>query len=440
MHRLAIKSLRAWAESPRRKPLVVRGARQVGKTWAVQHFGEEHFDGRVHTLDLERRRDLHRLFEGSLDPTRILSELETVVGERITPGRDLLFLDEIQACPRAIAALRYFVEDIPQLHVIAAGSLLEFALRAISVPVGRIQYLWMQPLTFVEYLRGVGNDPAADTVDEGPRPLSETVHRALLGHVRDYMFVGGMPAAVSAYATSGRLLDAFDVHDEIVTSYRDDFLKYQPRTDPDGLDDVLVAVAGSVGEPIKYARLSGRVTRPTIRRAFGLLERAQLVRRVEAVRHLGIPLGAGVGQRFKAILVDVGLMQRLSGLPANIELAREDLLGIHAGAVAEQFVGQQLAAALRGGDRLYYWAREAKSSTAEVDYVVRIGDSVRPVEVKSGPSGRLRSLHLLLSQHPEVGPGIVLSEAPYAELPEQNLVFVPLYYAGTLMGDESGAA
>jgi predicted AAA+ superfamily ATPase len=440
MYRFAIESLRAWADAPRRMPLVVRGARQVGKTWAVQHFGEERFKGRVHTLDLERRRDLHRLFEGGLDPTRILSELEAIAGERITPGRDLLFLDEIQACPRAITALRYFLDDIPGLHVVAAGSLLEFALRAISVPVGRIQYLWMQPLTFVEYLRGVGNDPAADTVEEGPRPLSETVHRALLGHVRDYVFVGGMPAAVSAYAASGRLLDAFEVHDEIVTSYRDDFLKYQPRTDPDSLDDVLTAVAGSVGEQIKYARLSARVTQPTIKRAFGLLERAQLVRRVEAVRHVGLPLGAEAGRRFKAILVDVGLMQRLSGLPANVELAREDLLGIHAGAVAEQFVGQQLAAALQGGDRLHYWAREAKSSTAEVDYVVRLGDAVRPIEVKSGPSGRLRSLHQLLGQHPGCGPGIVLSEAPYAELPEQNLVFVPLYYAGTLTGATSVTA
>jgi predicted AAA+ superfamily ATPase len=438
MHRQVTENLRAWANASRRKPLIVRGARQVGKTWTIERFGREHFDGRVHTFDLERRRDLHRLFDDRLDPTRILSGLETVAGERITPGRDLLFLDEIQACPRAIESLRYFLEDLPELHVVAAGSLLEFALRAISVPVGRIQYLWMQPLTFVEYLRGVGNHPAADTVAEGPRPLGPTVHRALLDHLRDYLFVGGMPAAVSAYVSTGRLLDAFEVHDEIVTSYRDDFFKYQPRTDPDGLDDVLLAVAGSVGEQIKYARLSSRATSPTIKRAFGLLERAQLVRRVEAVRHVGLPLGARADPRFKAILVDVGLMQRLSGLPASVELARENLLGIHAGAVAEQFVGQQLATTLRGGERLHYWARGAKSSTAEVDYVVRIGDAVRPIEVKSGPSGRLRSLHRLLSEHPEVGPGIVLSEAPYAELPAQNLVFVPLYYAGALTGSAPG--
>jgi predicted AAA+ superfamily ATPase len=432
MERHATRHLTTWADTPKRRPMVIRGVRQVGKTWLVRDLAARRFAGRLHSIDLERRRDLHPIFAGDLDPVRIVSALEAMLGERIVPGRDLLFLDEIQACPRAIVALRYFYEELPELHVIAAGSLLEFALRGISVPVGRVVYLWLRPVTFSEYLAGIGNEVAAEIVAAGPRQVADTTHRLLLGHLRDYLFVGGMPAAVQAYAESGRLLDAFDVHESIVATYRDDFLKYQPRTGIDYLDDVLSSVARSVGQQLKYARLSALATPPTVKRAFALLERAQLVRRIRGLKHVGLPLGADASRSFKALVVDVGLMHRLAGLPSTVELAKTDLLGIYNGAVAEQYVGQELAAVPQRNEDLFYWARAAKSSTAEVDYVVRIGASARPVEVKSGPAGRLRSMHILLAQQPEVAPGIVLSEAPYAELTEQRLVFVPLYFAGSL--------
>jgi len=432
MDRPLLKRLETWADAPRRKPLLVRGARQVGKTWAVNEFGRRRFPGHVRVVDLERRRDLHHLFEGALDIRSIISDLEADLGAPIEPGKDLLFLDEIQACPRAIVALRYFFEDAPGLHVIAAGSLLELALGDISVPVGRVQYQWVYPMTFAEYLHGIGNGIAADVVRAGPHPVSETTHRLLLGHLRDYLFVGGMPAAVAAFKDTGRLLDAFAVHEEIIASYRDDFLKYTPRTGLDVLEDVFVGIARSVGEQIIVSKLSERGARGTVNKALVLLERAQIVRRVSALHHVGLPLDARPAKRFKAIVVDVGLMRRLTGLPASIELRAADLLAIHNGAVAEQYVGQELSANTSGQESLHYWVREARNSTAEVDYVTRIGTRARPLEVKSGPAGRLRSIHLLLAQHPEAAPGIVLSTAPYAELPEQDLVFVPLYFAGSL--------
>jgi len=432
MHRRLSAQLEAWADAPRRKPLLVRGARQVGKTWAVNDFGSRRFPGRVRVIDLERRRDLHRIFEGALDTRAIISDLEAALGAPVEPGLDLLFLDEIQACPRAIVALRYFYEDVPDLHVIAAGSLLELALGDISVPVGRVQYLWAYPMTFAEYFHGIGDDLAANVITSGPHPVSETTHRLLLEHLRDYLFVGGMPAAVAAYSDKGRLLDAFAVQEEIVASYRDDFLKYRPRTGLDILEDVLVSIARSVGEQVIVSKLSDRGVRGTVSKALVLLERAQLVRRVSSVHHLGLPLDARRARRFKAIVVDVGLMNRLTGLPVSIELQARDLLAIHNGAVAEQFVGQELAANVSGQENLHYWTREARNSSAEVDYVVRLGSGVRPVEVKSGPAGRLRSMHLLLAQHPEAAPGIVLSTAPYAELPDHDLLFLPLYFAGSL--------
>jgi uncharacterized protein len=439
--RLATERLLAWADSPDRRPLIVRGARQVGKTWAVTNFADQRFPGGLVTIDLERRRDLHRVFEGDLSPTRLLSELEIAAGRRITPGRDVLFFDEIQACPRAIMALRYFYETCPEFHVIAAGSLLEFALGGIPFPVGRVEYLWMRPMNFLEYLLAIGNEVAAEVVRRGPHRTTDTAHQILLTHLRDYLFVGGMPAAVKAYATSSRLLDALRIQDDLITSYRDDFVKYRPRVRDDALlSEVLTSVARSVGSQLKYARLAESGSDPTIKIAFTLLEKAQLVCRIVAVSHCGMPLAARVSRRFKAITLDVGLMQRMTGLPIDVELAKNDLLDIHNGAVAEQFVGQELISTAATNDGLHYWSRAAKNSSAEVDYLTPVENGIRPVEVKSGSSGSLRSLHVLLAEHPECAPGIVLSERPYEELSEQKLLFIPLYFAGSLSPRRSSVA
>jgi hypothetical protein len=253
----------------------------------------------------------------------------------------------------------------------------------------------------------------------------------LLALLRDHLFVGGMPAAVKAYVASGRLLDAFHVHDLLVTSFRDDFAKYRPRVSGVTLDDVFTNLARSVGTQTKYARLAPDATGPTAKAALAVLERAQLVSRVDAVSRCSLPLGAHTSRRFKAIVLDVGVMQRLAGLPLDVRLAKADLLALHNGAVAEQFVGQELRSqGGMGSEPLHYWSRAA--GAAEVDYLLRQGSEIRPVEVKSGPAGRLRSLHQLLLDQPACSPGLVLSEAPYAELPEQGLVFCPLYFAGSL--------
>jgi Predicted ATPase (AAA+ superfamily) len=175
MRRSVTEALHAWSDSPRRKPLVVRGARQVGKTWAINDFGASRFAA-VHTIDLEARRDWHRLFEGNLDARRIVAELEVVLGRRIAAGHDLLFFDEIQACPRALVALRYFYEQLPELHVVAAGSLLEFALGEYSFPVGRVQFANVFPMTFAEFLWALGEDVAAEVVNAAPASQSDVVH------------------------------------------------------------------------------------------------------------------------------------------------------------------------------------------------------------------------------------------------------------------------
>jgi len=357
--------------------------------------------------------------------------LEILLDARLEPGRDLLFIDEIQACPRALLALRYLYEECPDLHVIAAGSLLEFAFRDISFPVGRVQFLAVEPMSFAEYLLAVGKERASELVRGPPKLLPDAVHRMLLGEVRKYMFVGGMPECVAAYVRTGSLREAFAVQAELASTYRADFAKYSPSCDSRCLDAVLLATARTVGQQVKYTRLADGFSGPTIKKAVDLLCLARVIRRVPSAKPGGLPLGASANpRRFKALMVDIGVMQHLCGLRADVEFQRQDLLAIHAGSMAEQFVGQELAAS--GCEELHFWARQQRSSTAEVDFLITVGGEILPIEVKSGPAGKLRSLHLLLSSYPNCGIGCVLSTAAYGELPEQRLRFVPLYFASAL--------
>lgn len=406
----------------------------MGKTWSIIDFGTKQFDA-VHVVDLEKHLDWHRIFEGKLVVADMLSQLEIFLNARIEPGRHLLFLDEIQSCPRAITALRYFYEDCPELHVIAAGSLLEFALREISFPVGRVQFLEMGPLNFAEFLMAIGKERAAEIALAPPGRQADSVHAMLLDEVRRYMFVGGMPECVATYTETGRMRDSFAVQAELVNAYRDDFAQYTPQVDRWCLNAVLTSVAQSVGQQVKYVNLAEGFSNPTIKKALDLLCLARVVRRVRAASPSGLPLGASASERkFKALVVDIGLMQHLCGMPVEVEYARTDLLAMYQGAMAEQFIGQELVAA--GQSELHYWAREARSSSAEVDFLTVVSGQIRPVEVKGGAAGRLRSMHLLLGTYPGCAPGYVFSGAPYAELPEQKLVFIPLYCAyGAALGE-----
>lgn len=425
MQRFIDEELQRWKDGTRRKPLILRGARQVGKTWSLKEFGKNRFES-LALVDLERNPQLHGLFEGDLSAARICADLEVLLGQKITPGKTLLFFDEIQACPRAITALRYFYEEMPELHVVAAGSLLEFALRDASFPVGRIQFLNLSPLCFAEYLQAIGNGPAAAAVLGNPAAITPVVHELLRDELKRYLFIGGMPAAIKAYAESGSLREAFEVQGEIAESYRMDFAKYTPQVDRFCLDAVFTTLAQSVGQQIKYARLGEGYANPTLKKAFEALCLAQVARKVPAADPSGLPLGASASAKvFKALLLDLGLMRYLARMPDDVEYARSDLLAIYRGALAEQFVGQEMLVAQNGS--LYYWDRQAKSSSAEVDYLAVVDGKIHPVEVKSGASGSLRSLHLFLATYPECGKALVFSDRPYADLPKQKMSFLPLY-------------
>ncbi|MBU2601704.1 MAG: ATP-binding protein [Actinobacteria bacterium] len=431
MHRRLSRALVQWKGEARRKPLILRGARQVGKTWLLVDFGRTHFPGRTHLVDFEKRPAFRTVFERDLEARRIVTELELLLNERITPGEDLLVLDEIQACPRAIMALRYFYEDLPALHVAAAGSLLEFTMQDLSFPVGRARSMTMRAMTFAEFLHGLGNHAQADLVTGPAAPVAPAIHNEIMQLLKTYFIVGGMPESVRTFAETGSIRSAKEVLTDLIVTYRDDFGKYAPRADKLGMNAVLRGAAAGVGDQIKYSRLTDLVSGPTSRRDLELLQLAQLVHKIRATSAAVVPLAASASDsRFKVVMLDIGIMQALSGLNADAIVSEDDLLAVYRGALAEQFVGQELLAG--GQDELYFWSREARSSSAEVDFLATVGGRIRPIEVKSSAAGRLRSLHLLLETFPACRPGYVLSSRPYAELPEQDLVFAPLYFAGSL--------
>ena len=428
MKRVITSRLLSWKAQYNRKPLIIRGARQVGKSWSVSEFGEKHFDGQLHLVNLEKRPDWHSIFTKNLDAKRILSELEIVLNTRVEPGKDLLFLDEIQACPKAISALRYFFEQLPALHIIAAGSLLEFALEDISFPVGRVQMLNMYPMSFSEYLWAIGKESLVELIIAEPQEFAPHIHELLQDELRRYFFVGGMPECVKTFVETNNLLDVQQVQTDLIDTYRQDFSKYAPYSDKRCLNDVLSSVASSVGQQIKYTGLSADFSGVTNKKAIDLLSTARLIHKVRATTPGGLPLGANASEKkFKAIMVDIGLLFRLSGLSLSSEYPKKQLLSIFKGALAEQFVGQELLA--NGQEELFYWSRDAKSSSAEVDYLLSKDGTIIPIEVKNSASGRLKSLHLLLKLYPDIQQAWVFSDARFGEIPEQRLRFLPLYFA-----------
>ena len=407
MHRHQIAALEQWLAAPRRKPLVIRGARQVGKSTLARLFCEA--AGRpLVTVDLERRPALAAAFGQVREPRALLNLIETAVNAPAGTGA-VLFLDEIQAAPAALAALRYFFEDMPEQPVLAAGSLMEFALadRALPMPVGRVSYLHMGPMTFTEFLRGTGQERLAAQIEafNWPFPVAgpalDALHGLALEALRHYLFVGGMPEAVREFAESGRLQAVGAIHAGIVETYRDDLLKYAARRDQTRMLRVLNFAARQAGRKVKYINVSEGEPSATIRRDIELLAMARVIAKVTHSHCAGLPLQAHLNERaFKLIFLDVGLMNAICGLSWEALASGSEASLVNAGAVAEQFVGQHLQHLLadRPNRELTYWLREGRANNAEVDYVAEFGGRIVPIEVKANRAGAMKSLHQFVAE------------------------------------------
>lgn len=407
---------------------MLRGARQVGKTWLVEALAKDNFDNLI-KIDFEEKPDLISLFDGDLDPEKICSELEIRMGQEIIESKSLVFFDEIQICPRAIMSLRYFYEKKPGLHIIAAGSLLEFVFSEISFPVGRIQTMEVFPMNFSEFLLAQGNKKAADLCRQPIHEVSDSVHYFLINQLRTYWLVGGMPECVKVYSETKSLKSAIEAQDEIVETYKLDFNKYKPKTDINCLNTVFSGLAAKVGQQIKYTTFSKDYTIPTIKKAFESLLMARIAIKVKAVSSPGIPMELFASEKkFKTVFLDIGLMNRIMGIDYNEALNHDNLLSIYRGQLAEQFVGQEFASS--NINQLYYWARDAKNSNAEIDFLIHKSGDFIPVEVKDGPSGKLRSLHSFRNNYkPDYS--VVFHSGKTGRLKDENIIFLPLYAANS---------
>ena len=427
MERYVFSDLIDWVIRERRKPLLLRGARQVGKTWLVEKLAHDKFEFYL-KVDFEENQELISLFSGNLDPQKICSELELRTGIDIRVGKTLLFFDEIQNCPRALMALRYFYEKMPDLHVIAAGSLLEFAFGEISFPVGRIQSMEVHPLSFSEFLHALNYRQAASICNNQITKVSASVHDFLLEQLRIYWLVGGMPECINEYVNTKSLKQASEVQDEICETYRLDFNKYKPKTDINCLNAVFTTIAANVGRQIKYTGLAIDFTIPTIKKAYESLVLARVTKKIKSLSSIGIPLEVHASdKKFKNLFLDIGLMNRVMGIDYNEALRHKNLLSVYRGQLAEQFVGQEFGSATN--NQLYYWARDAKNSNAEIDYLVVLEGQIYPVEVKDGPSGKLRSLHLYRETY-QPSYSVVFHGGTQEIMENEKIVFLPLYFAG----------
>ena len=349
-------------------------------------------------INLELHRDLDPVF-ASLDIEQIILNLASIAGARID-DESILFLDEIQATPHALAALRYLHEKRPKLPVVAAGSLLEFALadHSFSMPVGRIDYLHLGPMTFSEYL--LAADPMALEMLQSldPRqPFPIKAHQRLLQRQREFMLVGGMPEAVNAYLISKSFDEVTRVQNSICNTYVDDFSKYAKQKDLANLQSLFRAVPRVIGDKLKYVNLLPDEKSAYVRRILRLLCLARVCSEVKRSDCGGLPLAAGVDPKFsKLLFLDVGLVSRLLGSDwLDLQQLRERSL-VNEGPLAEQFIGQHLHWDNQTAAEHFYWAREAKGRNAELDFVTSRGQLIVPIEVKAGKSGTLKSLHIFM--------------------------------------------
>ena len=398
MKRDIIQYFIEWKNRKDRKPLVVLGARQVGKTHAIEAFGSEFFDNYL-KINLEEKPELCRLFENN-STNLILSKLSILFGVDIFEGKTLLFFDEIQACPKAFVFLRYLYEQAPNLHVVAAGSLLDHTLNEIrySMPVGRVEFCYMYPLTFKEFLNAIGQSRLVGYIEkfDFSTNFSPVIHQKLLEYIRFFYFIGGMPEAVSLYAQKGNLSNVERIHSNIITSLRYDFAKYGTKKQQEHMLSVLNYSALNPCRKVKYVKVDPNTRSQNLKEAFIKLETSRIV---NLVRHTGsskVPIGEHVDANiFKPLFLDIGLANHL----AAIQLVDvEKLITANEGGLAEQFIGQEIIAMSKPyiDAKPFYWTREEKNSNAEIDYIFQHANTLYPIEVKAGKSGTLRSLHVYL--------------------------------------------
>ena len=433
------KELENWAFSADRKPLLLRGARQVGKSSSVKKLGEK-FEYFLE-INFEKENAVKNLFEtaDSLQPQELCSKLSLLKKTPIVPGKTLLFFDEIQSSLRAISSLRFFYEDYPELHVVAAGSLLEFALEELSsFGVGRIRSLFMYPFSFPEFLSACGYDLLLDAIQKASskEPLHEVIHLKALEYLRIFLIIGGMPEVVATYIVDNDMFKCQKILDDLIITLRSDFVKYKQHIPSLQISTVFNMVTEQTGRKFVLSKTGQDYSRYQIKQALELLQMAGLVIPVTHTAANGLPLGTEINpQMQKMLLLDTGILQRLQGLNLSNILLENDFDLVNKGSIAEMFAGLELIKTVScyTQQQLYYWQREKKNSQAEVDYLIQCNEKIIPIEVKSGSSGKMQSLRLFMNEKNSEY-GVRTSLENFAQY--DKIKVYPLYAVGNLVSEQ----
>lgn len=404
MQRKLMDRLVGWKGSERRKPLIVNGARQVGKTWILKELGRLHFES-VAYVSLDKDERARRFFEPDLDPRRIVSSLSLHLDMDIDPGRTLVVLDEIQSCPAAITSLKYFCEDAQEYHVAAAGSLLGIsATHGTGFPVGKVSTLNLFPLSFTEFLCATGSGRYAELVERGDHAMMDTFSDKLKELLRTYYIVGGMPEAVNAYIGTADVRDARGVQDQILTDYTSDFAKHVPanllaRTMLAW--DSIPKHLSKENKKFVFGQVRKGARAADFEESLRWLEQAGLVTKVPRVSKPGMPLKAYRDQNaFKVFMLDIGLLGAMSGLSPAAMVDGGGIFTEFKGALTEQYVCQQLVSDC--GLAPYYWS--AENSSGEIDFLAQAGANVYPIEVKAEENLRAKSLRAFNGRYEGMSP------------------------------------
>jgi len=397
-------ALQQWSNEKPRKPLMLRGARQVGKTTAVrnlgknfQNFVEINFENKDHSV-------AKTVFAQHSDPQIICGELMALFNKPIVAGKTLLFLDEVQSCPEAISSLRYFYEQMPELHVVAAGSLLEFALEEIpSFGVGRIESMFMYPFSFSEFLCAAGYEMWTKLIDEATseKPISDAIHGKIIEQLKNFLIIGGMPEVVVEFVGTRDFLRCQKILNSLLVSFRNDFAKYKKRIPATRINEVFSSIAQQVEGKFVYEHVSQNINNEQVKKSLELLLMAGLCYQVTHTSADGIPLGAKINPKRRRIIpFDTGIYQRILNLDISGILLSNDFETINKGAVAEIFVGCELkkSNSYYSDNELYCWVREKKNANAQIDFVVQCGETIVPVEVKSGKQGKMQSMWVFFDE------------------------------------------
>jgi len=429
MERDLFKHLEDWKVKSRRKPLIVMGARQVGKTYLLKKFAKAKFKNFVY-FNFEENPKLTRVFEGSLKPEEILKNLTVETKTKIVPGQTLLFFDEIQECPNALNSLKYFCENAPEYHICAAGSLLGVKLiHTKGFPVGKVDFLHLYPLGFFEFLKAIGEKELLTSVNDQKNisSLSSFIHDKLIRLFKIYMFVGGMPEAVLNYIETKDFAKVSEVHQAILNAYSLDFAKHAPKEELMKITRVWDSIPGQLAKENKkfiYSTVRKGARAKDYEVALQWLSEAGLIHKVTNVSTPKLPLeGYANFDFFKLYLLDIGLLGAMSSLSPRAVIDGDVLFQEFKGALVENYVAQELA---YNGYKLYYWTSEGK---AEVDFVIQHNDFIYPLEVKSGNSSKKQSLRVYGEQYK---PNVLIRTSPMNLRKDGKVLNCPLYFLKNL--------